>query len=301
LEIFFLAVEALRRRAARVKAPGVRALAALSLALTGCEPAVNTLALVEPESGRPYRVILRGDHDASKPVAVLFSLHPYATPPDVIVDGFSLVRHAVRDRKWLLVIPEGKLDGAGHFHWNATAACCGDGPRHNDDLGYLRAVLRDVQKRYTTDPERVFAFGVSNGAFMAQRWASTPGAELKGIIAISGAAPGPDDAPFAPPHPVSVVLVHGLLDDIIPYAGKDVAGSRQPSVPDSVAMWVKHDGCDAKSERARRRSLFLSAVDVETWGRPGARVSAWTFETGPHNIRDARFFMAEFLDLLGGS
>jgi polyhydroxybutyrate depolymerase len=298
LEIFFMAVEALRRRATRVAPPRVRALAALALALTGCEPPVSTLALIEPETGRPYRLAVRGDHDASKPVAVLFALHAYATPPDVIVDAFSLVRHAVRDRKWLLVIPEGKLDGARQPHWNATAACCGDGARNNDDLGYLRAVLRDVQKRYTTDPERVFAFGVSNGAFMAQRWASTPGAELTGIIGISGAGPGPDDLPFAPPRPVSVVHVHGLLDDVIPYAGKEEAGRRQPSVPDSVEKWVEHDGCDAKSERTQRRSLFLSLIDVETWGCPEARVTAWTFQTGRHNIRDARFFTAEFLDLI---
>ena len=299
LEIFLLAVEALRRRAIRIAPPGVGAIAAASLALLGCETAVNSASLIEPESGRPYRVIARSDHDASKPTAVLFALHAYATPPDVIVDAFSLARHAVRDRGWLLVIPEGKTDSAGQLHWNATAACCGDGARYNDDLGYLRAVLRDAQKRWVVDTERVFAFGVSNGAFMAQRWASTPGGELAGVIGISGAGPGPDDAPFAPTRPVSVVHVHGLLDDVIPYAGKDEPGRRQPSVPESVEKWVKHDGCDgARSERTRRRSLFLSVIDVETWSCAGARVSAWTFQGGRHNIRDARFYIADYLDVI---
>lgn len=276
----------------------MRAVALVSLAFVGCEPQAETEALVEAGSKRPYRVITRKHHDSKQPAAVLFVLHAYATEPEVIVGSFALVPHVVEDRGWILVVPEGRRDGANQLHWNATAACCGEGDRFGDDLGYLRAVLGAVKERHAVDEERVFAFGVSNGAFMAHRWASTPGGELGAIIAVSGVGPGPDDAPFAPTRPVSVVSVHGFLDDVIPYAGKDEPGRRQPSVPDTVARWVTHDECGTESERTRRRSLFFNAIDVETWTGPRAKVTAWKFETGLHNMRDVRFFMSEYLDFI---
>lgn len=277
-------------------------------AVLACAPTTRVDSFVEPVTGRPYRVVSLADHDVTRPAKVLFSLHAYATPPDMVVDGYSLVRHAVQKRGLLLVVPEGRLDALGHYHWNASLACCGEGERH-DDLGYLRAVLRDLPRHFRTDPSQVFAFGVSNGSFMAQRWACAGHGELSAIVSIAGGSPGPHDAPCQSATPVSVLHVHGTADEIIPYAGSSEPGREFPSAPVGLARWVKIDGCSPRATVSQRRTLFLERLTVQTWASPvvdrasareprGARVSLWTVEGGDHNLRSVRYFMPELIDFL---
>jgi len=298
VEFFFVAYEVLQRWLQHAASGRIGVWLGLT-ALLRCAPDHRVDTFVEPKSGRPYRVLSRLEHDRRGKASVLFSLHAHGTHPDVIVEGYSLIRHAVKERGMLLVVPEGRLDANGKFHWNAAKACCGAGPRH-DDLGYLRNVLRDLAEHYQIDTRRVFALGLSNGAFMAHAWACAGGGELSGIIAIAGAAPGPDDPPCQSARPVSVLHVHGTADDVIPYAGKDDASGRYPSAAASVARWVAIDGGSDKSQTSSRFSLrLLEPVSVQTWQAPHARVGLWTFEDGDHYNRGARFFMPEYLDFVG--
>jgi poly(3-hydroxybutyrate) depolymerase len=268
-------------------------------AVLGCAPATRVDSFVEPVSGRPYRVVSLADHDRGRPAKVLFSLHAYATPPDMVVEGYSLVRHAVQKRGLLLVVPEGQLDALGHHHWNASAACCGEGPR-NDDLGYLRAVLRDLPKHYKIDRSQVFAFGVSNGSFMAQRWACAGHGELSAIVSIAGAGPGPNDEPCTSTKPVSVLHMHGTADEIIPYGGSSEPARSFPSAPTGMARWVAIDGCSPEAKVSQRRTLFLERLTVQTWASSKARVSLWSIEGGDHNLRSVRYLMPELIDFLLG-
>src|SRR6202008_4792401 len=114
----------------------------------------------------------------------------YATPPEMLPQAFSLADDASEERGFLVVVPRGTTDLDGQPFWNASRACCGNTKIDVDDLGYLRGVLADLKKHYAVDPARVYALGVSNGAFMAHRWACSS-ADLAGIAAISGVGPGP--------------------------------------------------------------------------------------------------------------
>ena len=174
---------------------------------------------VEPISQRSYRVVMRTEHDAAKPAAVLFALHPYATPASILVDALSLPRHAAGSRGYILVVPEGTRDAAGQPFWNASAACCGVGANRPDDVGYLKAVLDDVKRQLAIDGERVFAIGASNGGFMVHRWACDPRGDLRGIVSISGAGQGLDDPPCAAPRPLRVLEIHGTEDQTIRIEG----------------------------------------------------------------------------------
>jgi len=177
---------------------------------------------VEPLTNRPYRLFTRTDHDAGRAAPVLFALHAYSSTSDIVLDGLRLRRRAVFRRGFVLVVPEGTRDAAGNPFWNATAGCSGCGPRTRtvDDLGYLRAVLAQVRARFASDPARVYAVGVSNGAFMAARWAAEPGGDLRGIACLSGSGLGPEDPPYAPSVRVSVLQIHGTHDDEVLFDGE---------------------------------------------------------------------------------
>ena len=277
----------------------------------GCSVPTRRQTFVEPVSSRPYTVVSREDHDAGHPARVLFSLHAYGNEPDVLVGGFGLVQRAVEQRGWLLVIPQGERDANGARCWNASAACCGVGERE-DDVRYLRAVLADVRRRFAVDDASVSAIGVSNGGFMAQRWACEPGGDLRLIVSVAGAAPGPDDAACRPTVPVSVLHIHGDADDVIRYAGgiSDplVVGQRgrYPSAQQTAASWLRVGPTAVASAGLRpqvssERTLFFSVLRRERYELPGRSVQLWTVEGGNHRLRVLRTMLGQIFAFIEDS
>lgn len=280
----------------------VRELLLATLLLSpACGPAVHSSAFVEPATSRSYTVLAREGHDSRAPSAALFVLHPYATDPSVLLRNYGFARRVAGRRDWLIVVPEGTLDSKGRLSWNASAACCGTGSARPDDLGYLRLVLADLRRRAAIDPARVYAFGESNGGFMAHRWACAPGGELRALVSIAGAAPGPEDAACAPAGPVSVLQVHGDADEWVRYQGGESARGRYPGARESIELWRALDACDPlpRSSRASRL-LFFEPLRVDSWSCPSARVTLWTVEGGGHQLR-LRLWTDAMLDFLAGS
>lgn len=89
-----------------------------------------------------------------------------------------------------------------------------------DDVGFLRALAAQLRAAYGLDPQRVYAFGYSNGGQLAFRLAIEE-PRLVAAIAVAGASlPTPESficdttGPTAP-----VLLVNGTQDPISPYPG----------------------------------------------------------------------------------
>ena len=284
----------------------VYALLCMSLAAVACADAcassgsaasVQRQRFVEPRSARAYTLFSRGAHDRKRPARVLFALHPYGGEPEELVERLELVTRAVEQRGWLLVVPEGGRAEYGLRRWNASAACCGRGAGP-DDVGYLRAVLADVRKRFAVAARSVSAFGFSNGGFMAHRWACAPGGDVRVVVSIAGAAPGPDDPPCAPTVAVSVLQIHGDRDEVIRYQGGATRadalgrGARYPSAADSVATWLRVGprGKEATAwpevVESRPPGRALGAVRLRDFASGSRHVSLWTVEGGGHHLAE---------------
>jgi polyhydroxybutyrate depolymerase len=251
-----------------------------------CQERTVRTTVTLPGSPRSYDITTARAHDAKRPAPVLFSLHAYATQPGVIDDSLGLAEVAVEQRGYILVTPRGHVDSNGNPFWNGTRACCDADRREPDDLAYLRAVLADVRGRYAVDPARVHAVGISNGGFMAQRWACEPAGDITGIISISGVGPGAPDPACQPSRPVTLVQIHGDADDVIRYDGGTLNGFAYPSVRQNIESWTKLAGCAAGTQAARKewRDFGLTVVD-ETWTCGRARVTHWRALGGAHNLR----------------
>jgi polyhydroxybutyrate depolymerase len=118
-----------------------------------------------------------------------------------------------------------------------------------DDVAFLSAVIDDVATRTPLDPARVYATGISNGALMSGRLAC----ELADRIAAVGQVAGTQGVELAvtcrPSRPVSVLVISGTADPLVPYAGGPIGpvlglgGSRGTVLGAEayVAAWVARD------------------------------------------------------------
>lgn len=146
---------------------------------------------------------------------------------------------ALADEKGFMVAyPNG--DGKA---WNA-GSCCGRSAATNvDDVGFIDAMVREVEGAMPIDPGRVFAAGMSNGAMMAYRLACES-TTFAAVAPVSGTMM----VDCASPSPVSVLHIHGLADANVPFAGGEGDGYAHvdgPAVEQVISFWRQEDGCAA--------------------------------------------------------
>jgi polyhydroxybutyrate depolymerase len=96
-------------------------------------------------------------------------------------------------------------------------------PAHHenvDDVGFLLWLLGEIGARYAIDPARVYAAGVSDGGQMAYRLATEHPERFDAVAIVVAQQAAPENSNcLAPRGPISVLVMNGTEDPIIPYEG----------------------------------------------------------------------------------
>ncbi len=114
-----------------------------------------------------------------------------------------------------------------------------------DDVGFLVALADRLTHDLNIAPGKVFATGLSAGAFMAMRL----GCQRADIFAAIAPVAGSLGSAVActPSQPVSVFATNGASDSVVPYYGGGMLGRGGPSdivaVPTMADRWRALDNC----------------------------------------------------------
>lgn len=114
-----------------------------------------------------------------------------------------------------------------------------------DDVAFISAVITSLSQRYRIDATRVYSTGISNGGFMSQLLAARLSTRIVAIAPVAGGMGPAVGASLKPEQPVSVLMINGTADTLVPFAGGPVARNRGAtmSMPDIVAKWVAANRC----------------------------------------------------------
>ena len=167
--------------------------------------------------GRDRSYIVHVPAGVTVPAPVVVALHGGGGTGEGFQDENNL--DAVADAEgFVAVYPEGTGILADRLHtWNAGGECCGYAHDNNiDDVGFLRAVIDDLQVKVSVDPSRIYMTGHSNGARMAYRFAAEASELVAAIVPVAGA---PDVEPAVGALPVPVLHIHSVDDPRALYAG----------------------------------------------------------------------------------
>lgn len=145
---------------------------------------------------------------------------------------------------FIVVCPEGVEnhwnDGRELDKWRAHA-------EDIDDVGFLLSLIDHISEGYSINPERIFVTGMSNGGKVSLRLAC----EAADIFAAAAPviASLPADLDCQPSEPISILIMNGMEDPLVPWEGGQVHFYRQElgaalSTPDTVAFWVAENGCN---------------------------------------------------------
>ncbi len=226
---------------------------------------------------RTYHVYQPASLPTNEPVPLVLVLH----------GGFGTGATAEQQGRWdqqaekggfLAVFPDGT-----NRAWNA-GICCGPPARTGtDDVGFLLAVLDEVAATFDVDPDRVFATGISNGGMMAYRLGCEASDRFAAIAPVAATVTSPGCAPATP---VSLLHIHGLADQNVPFGGGLPTRAFQPNPPtyepvrDGIAAFVSADGCSDDPEHSED-----GKVVTEQWTvcESGSTVELVTISDGGHS------------------
>ncbi len=268
------------------------------LALLACGPEVPPLPPppepppTEPPSdaellaARRYSVTVPPGYDDTKTWPLLLVLHGYGGSGLETSRYFKLDRLA-EQRGLFFIAPDGLADRRGNQGWDSQASRWPEW-----DRSWLSAVIRDVKSKYRIDARRVFVFGHSQGAHMANRMGCDASDDVTGFISVAGQVTLAA-AKCAPPQKVSALLIHGTADQAIGYYGDLQNTPPDPNVPsahETAGVWARNNGCTGMLEETAFSPINVSdeAAGDETVveyyaGCPtGIDVALWTMNDVPH-------------------
>jgi polyhydroxybutyrate depolymerase len=228
---------------------------------------------------RPAHVYAPTDWDGTSRLPVVVMLHGYGAT-GIVQDVYMQLRPRLEVLGAIYVLPDGLKDSFGAQYWNANPYCCDFDGSGVDDVGYLMGLIDELEASMPVDEDRILFTGHSNGGYMAHRLACEHPGRLAGIASLAGLA-----QPYGTrceDHLVSVLQMHGDLDDAVPYQDS----SFLPGARESVETYMEA-GCTGAPESQGRRDYSLEEGDetvVERWSgcQEGLVGELWTLEGVGH-------------------
>lgn len=183
---------------------------------------------------RDYILYVPANYTGTTAVPLLFNFHGYTSNATEQM-WYGDFRAIADTAGFLIVHPEGKLDGSGNTHFNV-----GWGGSSINDVGFTSALIDSLLLDYSIDEDRVYSTGMSNGGFMSFRLACELSNRIAGIASVTGSIVPQTMTNCAASHTTPIMQFHGTSDATVPYTGG--TGWTQP-ISSLVNYWANFNNC----------------------------------------------------------
>jgi polyhydroxybutyrate depolymerase len=191
------------------------------------------------------------EHDGATPIPLVLDFHGLMEGAEVHSKMTGFGEFAL-DHGFAVAMPQGS---GTPIHWAVNPD-----PATNEDLAYAAGMLDQLEASLCIDTSRVYATGLSNGAFFSSVLACTMADRFAAVAPVAGIIhPGGCE----PSRPVPILAFHGTEDPILlfnggvgPRLGNIISGNTDdepplpkadlngPGYPASAQEWAETDGCD---------------------------------------------------------
>lgn len=220
---------------------------------------------------REFRLAVPAD-DGHRALSLVLNFHGYSGNAAQQADYSQLEAKGPR-RGFVIATPEGT--GYPAF-WNIVPQQLAA----PDDVGFVNALIDQIERTVCIDPTRVYATGISNGA----GFSALLGCRIANRLAAIAPVAGINLVAACPAGtPLSVIAFHGAADPVVGYAGNTLRflpDLPHTPVPTSVAGWARRARCASPpAMKTVTRHVRLTSYPKCT---AGTTVALYTIVGGGH-------------------
>jgi polyhydroxybutyrate depolymerase len=245
------------------------------------------------ERERTYSLHVPGHYDGTEAVPLLIALHGRLG----IGSGEERLAHLDKvsdEHGFLVVYPDGLdrswADGRGGTPAERSGV---------NDVKYLSALMGALESEYKVDRARIYVTGMSSGGFMSGRLACEL-SERIAAVAIVGASLGESvSVNCKPVKPLSVVIIQGTADPLVPLDGGTIersgVGGLILSHEAAIQKFVAVDHCTnaPQKDHIPDKAGDGTSIDVTTYGpcAEGSEVQGYVVNGGGHTWPGGRQYL----------
>jgi polyhydroxybutyrate depolymerase len=141
-------------------------------------------------------------------------------------------------------------------------------PAPTDDIGFFNQMLDQLGTKFSADPSRIYAAGLSEGGFMSLRLGCALSDRIAAIVAVGAAMP--KTMICLPSRPVPLLMINGTSDPVVPYGGgtEHNLNLATISAEDSAKAWARIDRCTEKPEKSKLPPKEKGGMEtkIDTYG-----------------------------------
>ena len=201
--------------------------------MVGAQQTINA-SITHDAIQRDYIIYIPANYTGTTAVPLLFNFHGYTSNANEQM-WYGDFRSIADTAGFIIVHPEGTLDGTGTTHFNV-----GWGGSSVDDVSFTSALIDSISGQYNINQDRVYSTGMSNGGFMSFRLACELSDRIAGIASVTGSILPGTLTNCNALHSTPVMQFHGTNDGTVPYAGG--AGWTEP-ISSLVDYWANFNNC----------------------------------------------------------
>ncbi|HLD36407.1 MAG TPA: PHB depolymerase family esterase [Planctomycetota bacterium] len=197
---------------------------------------------------RTYLIHLPASYDKSRTRPLVIALHGGGGTGERMINLTLSGLNTLADKDGFIVVcPDGI-----EKHWNdgRPQAISRSHKEGIDDVGFISALIDQLDKEFGIDRKRVYVTGISNGAKMSFRLACEITDKIAAIASVAGSMVDPIIVYKKPSQPIAVMVIHGTDDPLVLWGGGPICFpfskrdfGRSIPVPDAVKFWVTHNQC----------------------------------------------------------
>lgn len=231
------------------------------------------------ELEREYRLHLPEGYESEQPLPLMLVIHGYTGNVMKIENEYTSFSHHADGHGYVVAYPQATgFDAGGQMitSWNDLACNVSPGPEGSictedaddyptppecgeprecdwcscyDDVGFIDALLDNLEASLCIDLNRVFATGISNGGMFVHRLGCDLPGRFAAIAPVAGTiAKGFNCAPTGDP-PISMINFYGTRDTTVPFDGSPASdGFMYTPTSQAMALWAGPGSqqCDAE-------------------------------------------------------
>lgn len=153
-----------------------------------------------------------------------------------------------------------------------------------DDIGFLNQMLDQLGSKFSVDTSRIYSVGLSEGGFMSLRLGCALSDRFAAVAAVGASMP--KTMICLPSRPVSLLMINGTSDPVVPYDGgtEHNLSLATISAEDSAKAWAKIDRCAEKPSKdkipAKEKGGNETRVDSYPSCQQNAKVVLYSVKGG---------------------